>query len=126
MCECVRCEVVTQGNMISNVHATPSLSLPTFLLPSLPTFFPSLSLFLSLPPSLSPSLPPSLPPRWCTCGGSVVDFLRDYIEPLLQDVAPVGVGMCDCGIKLICNLNIRCDSHVTVRVSHMTVHVQGM
>jgi len=41
-------------------------------------------------------------------------------------MAPVGVGMCDCGIKLICNLNIRCDSHVTVRVSHMTVHVQGM
>ena len=32
--------------------------------------------------------------RWTTCSDSVLVFLKDYVEPLLEEIAPVGVGEC--------------------------------
>ena len=30
--------------------------------------------------------------RWMTCSDSIIGFLKDYIEPLLQEVIPTGIG----------------------------------
>ena len=59
--------------------------------------------------------------RWRSCSESVVGFLRDYMEPLLQDMAPLGVGesgwaepwscdgqlgriLCNCAIVATCGV----------------------
>ena len=30
--------------------------------------------------------------RWMTCNESVFGFIKDYIEPLLQEIIPIGIG----------------------------------
>ena len=29
--------------------------------------------------------------RWKTCNGTVLAFAKDYVEPLLEDLLPVGI-----------------------------------
>ena len=31
-------------------------------------------------------------PRWITCSDSVVEFAKDYFEPLMQEMIPSGIG----------------------------------
>ena len=33
--------------------------------------------------------------RWTTCSESLLVYLKDYIEPLMDEIAPVGVGESD-------------------------------
>ena len=59
------------------------------------------------------------------CNDSMLEILKDYIEPLISEVAPPGVGMCVHVHSSLPIAHVCVHVHSSLPIAHVCVHVHS-